>query len=69
MYVEVHSFLSSVLATARIQGPCSNVCTLVLTRYIPRPKIRKEHSLLGGKNEEEVEEPEPVDVSSLSLAV
>jgi len=60
---------ASVLVTAPIQRRCSDVCTLVLTRYIPRPKIRKEHNLLGGKKEEEVEEPEPVDVGSLCLAV
>ncbi len=61
---------ASILATAPTHGTFSNVCTLVLTRYIPKPKIRKEHNLLGAKKEgEEVEETEPVDVGPLSLAV
>ena len=60
---------ASVLATAPIQGACSNVCALVLTRYIPQLRVKKEHNLLEGKKEGEVEEPEPVDVGSLRLAV
>jgi len=59
---------ASILATASINGTCSNMCTLVLTRYITKPKVRKEHNLLEGKKGEEVEEPELVVVSSLRLA-
>jgi hypothetical protein len=57
------------LVTASIQGTYSNICTLVLTRYIHKPKVRKEHNLFESKKEGEVKEPEPVDVSSLYLAV
>jgi hypothetical protein len=71
MYVEVHSLLWEERRFLRlpIQGTCSNVCTLVLTRYILKPKLRKEHNLLGSKQGEEVEEPGPDDVGSLRLAV
>ena len=45
------------------------MCPLVLTRYMPKPKARKEHNLLESKKGEYVEEPEPVDVSLPCLAV
>ena len=71
MYVEAYSLLRKEHQFSRLplHGTFSNVCTLVLTRYILKPKIRKEHNLLGGKKEEEVEETEPIDVGPLSLAV
>ena len=71
MYVEAYSLLRKERQVSRLppHGAFSNVCTLVLTRYILKPKIRKEHSLLGGKKEDEVEETEPVDVGPLRLAV
>lgn len=55
----------SILALASDKGTCSNMSPLVLTRYILKPKVRKEHSLLESKKEGEVQEPEPEDVSSL----
>ena len=70
MYVDVHSLLWEEHQFSRrpIHGTSSNICTLVLTRYILKPKVRKEHNLLEGTKEAEVEETESVDVSPLGLA-
>ena len=66
MYVEVHLLLWK--APRFSQPPLKELPTLVLTRYILKPKVRKAHNLLESKQEEEVQEPEPVDVSSLRRA-